>query len=97
MESTTKGSQSQSNVASQEKYIPAHNIYQEHHGQSPSCSFRHQGDLLINGGRIFDIDGGRQILLYARRLSGVGGTFVLTQVSFFVLPLIFLFYLIPVK
>jgi len=81
MESTTKGSQSQSNVASQEKYIPAHNIYQEHHGQSPSCSFRHQGDLLINGGRIFDIDGGRQILLYARRLSGVGGTFVLTQMS----------------
>lgn len=37
--------------------------------------------MLINGGRIFDIDGGRQIILLARRLTGVGGSFVLTQVS----------------
>ncbi|KAG7553968.1 Zinc finger RING-type [Arabidopsis suecica] len=81
MESSTKGVQSQPNVASQEKYISGHNIYQEHHGKSPYCSFRHQGELLINGGRIFDIDGGRQILLLARRLPGVGGTFVLTQMS----------------
>lgn len=37
--------------------------------------------MLVNGGRIFDIDSGRQIVLVARRLSGVGGAFVLTQVS----------------
>ncbi|CAH2074327.1 unnamed protein product, partial [Thlaspi arvense] len=81
MESTTKGVQIESNVASQEQYIPGHRIYQEHHGHAPSSSFRHQGELLVNGGRIFDIDGGRQILLLARRLPGVGGTFVLSQMS----------------
>ncbi|KAL0874963.1 hypothetical protein Bca101_024668 [Brassica carinata] len=85
MESTTNGALRESNVASQEKYIPGihvgQKIYQEKNGQAPSCSFRHQGERLVNGGRIFDIDGGRQILLLARRLSGVGGTFVLSQMS----------------
>ncbi|VVB13062.1 unnamed protein product [Arabis nemorensis] len=81
MESTTKGEQIKYNVASQEHYIPGHKIYQEYHGHAPSCSFRHQGQMLVNGGRIFDIDGGRQIVLVARRLSGVGGAFVLTQMS----------------
>ncbi|KAL1196627.1 hypothetical protein V5N11_021525 [Cardamine amara subsp. amara] len=81
MESATMGAQRQCNVACQEQYIPGHKIYQEHHAQAPSCSFRHQGELLVNGGRIFDIDGSRQSLLLARRLSGVGGTFVLTQMS----------------
>ncbi|XP_024011506.1 E3 ubiquitin-protein ligase RFWD3 isoform X2 [Eutrema salsugineum] len=81
MESMSKCEQRKPNVASQEQYIPGHRIYQEHHGQAPFCSFRHQGELPINGGRIFDIDCGRQTLLLARRLAGVGGTFVLTQMS----------------
>ncbi|KAG5413293.1 hypothetical protein IGI04_000860 [Brassica rapa subsp. trilocularis] len=54
-------------------------IYQEQNGHAPSCSFRHQGERLVDGGRLFDIDGGRQVLLLARRLSGVGGTSVLSQ------------------
>ncbi|CAG7891150.1 unnamed protein product [Brassica rapa] len=81
MESTTNATLRESNVASQEKYTPGNKIYQEQNGHAPSCSFRHQGERLVNGGRIFDIDGGRQILLLARRLSGVGGTFVLSQMS----------------
>ncbi|XP_018470956.2 uncharacterized protein LOC108842520 [Raphanus sativus] len=81
MEITTSGALRESNVASQEKYEPGQKIYQEKNGLAPSCSFRHQGERLVNGGRIFDIDGGRQILLLARRLSGVGGTFVLSQMS----------------
>ncbi|KAG7549390.1 Zinc finger RING-type [Arabidopsis thaliana x Arabidopsis arenosa] len=56
-------------------------IYQERHGHEPSYSFKHQGEVLVNGGRIFDINGGRQILLLARRLSGSGGTFVLTKMN----------------
>ncbi|CAN8257262.1 unnamed protein product [Cochlearia groenlandica] len=83
MESATKDAQRESNVAFQEQYIPGHKIYQEHPGQAPSCRFRHQGELLINGGRIFDIDGIRNTLLLARRLSGVGGAFVLTQMSLY--------------
>ncbi|XP_010490825.1 PREDICTED: E3 ubiquitin-protein ligase RFWD3-like isoform X2 [Camelina sativa] len=81
MESLAMGAQRNSHVASQNQYIPGHTNYQEHHGHAPSCSFRHQGDLLVSGGRLFDIDGGRKIVLLARRLSGVGGTFVLTQMS----------------
>ncbi|KAH0901456.1 hypothetical protein HID58_040959, partial [Brassica napus] len=77
MESTTHGAPRDSNVASQEKYIDL--IYQEQNGHAPYCSFRHQGERLVNGGRLFDIDGGRQVLLLARRLSGVGGTSVLSQ------------------
>ncbi|CAH8385626.1 unnamed protein product [Eruca vesicaria subsp. sativa] len=81
MESTTNGELRESTVPSQEKYIPGKTIYQEQNGHALSCSFRHQGERLVNGGRLFDIDGGRQILLLARRLSGVGGTFVLSQMS----------------
>ncbi|CAN6985956.1 unnamed protein product, partial [Brassica rapa subsp. trilocularis] len=76
---TTNGAPRESNVASQEKYIPGKKIYQEQNGHAPSCSFRHQGERLVDGGRLFDIDGGRQVLLLARRLSGVGGTSVLSQ------------------
>ncbi|CAN6838268.1 hypothetical protein Bca4012_047365 [Brassica carinata] len=81
MGSTTNAALRESNVASQEKYTPGNKIYQEQNGHAPSCSFRHQGERLVNGGRLFDIDGGTQILLLARRLSGVGGTFVLSQMS----------------
>ncbi|XP_010495060.1 PREDICTED: E3 ubiquitin-protein ligase RFWD3-like [Camelina sativa] len=57
-------------------------MYQDRHGHDePSYSFKHHKEVLVNGGRIFEINGGRQNLLLARRLSGSGGTFVLTQIN----------------
>ncbi|XP_010424790.1 PREDICTED: uncharacterized protein LOC104709955 [Camelina sativa] len=57
-------------------------MYQERHEHDePSYSFKHHKEVLVNGGRIFEINGGRQITLLARRLSGSGGTFVLTQIN----------------
>ncbi|OVA06945.1 zinc finger protein [Macleaya cordata] len=48
---------------------------------SPLCSFVLEDELVVDGGRIFDMDASNQVLILARRLSGMGGTHVLTKIS----------------
>ncbi|XP_010543439.1 PREDICTED: E3 ubiquitin-protein ligase RFWD3 [Tarenaya hassleriana] len=81
MENMMKNGQRKTCVASQEQCIPGRNICQDPYGQAPSCNFRPQGELQVSGARLFDIDATRQVLLLARRLSGMGGTYVLTRMS----------------
>ncbi|XP_010243243.1 PREDICTED: E3 ubiquitin-protein ligase RFWD3-like [Nelumbo nucifera] len=48
---------------------------------SPLCHFVLKEELGLAGARIFDIDTSSQILILARRLSGMGGAHVLTKIS----------------
>ncbi|KAF5737520.1 Transducin/WD40 repeat-like superfamily protein putative isoform 1 [Tripterygium wilfordii] len=49
--------------------------------QGYSSRFLLQRELRVDGARLVDIDPLRQILLIARRQTGVGGTYVLTKMS----------------
>lgn len=42
-----------------------------------------QMDFQIQGARLFDVDSSNKILVFARRLSGMGGGHVLTKVKSF--------------
>ncbi|KAL2487336.1 Transducin/WD40 repeat-like superfamily protein [Abeliophyllum distichum] len=57
------------------------NVEPEFHLQGSSNSFTLQEDLQVDGARLFDIDSSSQILLIARRLSGMGTRNVLTKMS----------------
>ncbi|KAH6825355.1 hypothetical protein C2S53_016782 [Perilla frutescens var. hirtella] len=45
--------------------------------------FKMQKNFQIQGARLFDIDSSSKILVFSRRLSGMGGAHVLTKVSLF--------------
>ncbi|CAA3029587.1 E3 ubiquitin- ligase RFWD3 [Olea europaea subsp. europaea] len=56
-------------------------VEQEFHQQGSSISFMLQKDIQVDGARIFDVDTSSQILIIARRLSGMGTMNVLTKMS----------------
>ncbi|KAL6337278.1 hypothetical protein AAG906_036592 [Vitis piasezkii] len=58
-----------------------HNFAENFGRQGSSCNFVLQKELQVDGARYFDIDASGEILVIARRLSGTGGTHVLTKMS----------------
>lgn len=65
----------------QGEVILGDDIEQEFYGQGSSNSFMLQKELQVDGARIFDVDSSSQILIIARRLSGMGTMNVLTKMS----------------
>ncbi|XP_057984270.1 uncharacterized protein LOC131168670 isoform X3 [Malania oleifera] len=67
--------------SSQGRTVSGHKLGSSMCTQGSPCSFVLQEELQVDGARIFDVDASGKILIIARRLSGMGGTYSLTKMS----------------
>ncbi|KAJ6331264.1 hypothetical protein OIU76_009773 [Salix suchowensis] len=66
---------------SQGQHEFGNSIYTDFYGQGSSSYFKLQGELQVDGARLFDVDASGKILLLARRVPMMGGSHVLTKMS----------------